>query len=300
MSAVKHLALVPDVGVGDDGRGLSALEQWELYMRGAGRSNRTITETIGVLRRLEKYAGCRLEAVGPLDIARFLGRSRLKQNSRAAYFGYIHSFYRWWGENGGANTAANLKRPKAPKGVPRPITDEQLQKLLTVRMHRRTRVMILLAAFAGLRVHEIAKVRGEDVDPMARTIRVTGKGNVTAQLPLHPLLVEAAKGMPRRGWWFPANSRRLGQPIRSRSVADIIGNAMDRAGIPGGTAHRLRHWYGTALVNRGTDLRTTQTLMRHAQLNTTAIYVQVSNPKHAEAIGRLDPFGEVGGSDEDG
>lgn len=36
---------------------------------------------------------------------------------------------------------------------------------------------------------------------------------------------------------------------------------------------------------------TTQTLMRHAQLNTTAIYVQVSNPKHAEAIDRLDPFG---------
>lgn len=77
---------------------------------------------------------------------------------------------------------------------------------------------------------------------MARTLRVTGKGNVTATLPLHPVLVEAARGMPRRGWWFPGNSRRTGLPIRSRGVADIIGNAMDRAGIPGGTAHRLRHW----------------------------------------------------------
>lgn len=38
-----------------------------------------------------------------------------------------------------------------------------------------TRVMILLAAFAGLRIHEIAKIRGEDVDPQARTLRVTGK-----------------------------------------------------------------------------------------------------------------------------
>lgn len=114
MSAAKRLALVPDVGTGNDDGDLSALEQWELYMRGAGRSNRTITETIGVLRRLESFAGTRLESVRPLDIARFLGRPKLKQNSRAAYFGYIHSFYRWWGENGGANTAAKLPRPKAP------------------------------------------------------------------------------------------------------------------------------------------------------------------------------------------
>jgi hypothetical protein len=35
--------------------------------------------------------------------------------------------------------------------VPRPITDEQLQKLLEIRMHKRARMMILLAAFAGLR-----------------------------------------------------------------------------------------------------------------------------------------------------
>src|ERR1700682_1322680 len=114
------LQLVPDVGAGDDDGGLGPIEQWELYMRGAGRSNRTITETIGVLRRLEKFSGTCVESVRPLDIARFLGRRRLKQNSRAAYFGYIHSFYRWWGENGGTNTAAKLPRPKAPKGVPRP------------------------------------------------------------------------------------------------------------------------------------------------------------------------------------
>jgi integrase/recombinase XerD len=37
--------------------------------------------------------------------------------------------------------------------------------------------------------------------------------------------------------------------------------------------------------------RAAQTLLRHANLNTTAIYVQVSDPKRVEAIDRLDPFG---------
>jgi len=119
VTAVKHLALVPDVGTGNDGRDLTLLEQWEIHMRGEGRSDRTITEMILLMHRLEAYAGCRLEAVRPLDIARFLGRKRLNQNSRAAYYGYIHSFYSWWARNGGVNTTASVKRPKGRRSMPR-------------------------------------------------------------------------------------------------------------------------------------------------------------------------------------
>jgi hypothetical protein len=39
------------------------------------------------------------------------------------------------------------------------------------------------------------------------------------------------------------------------------------------------------------DLRTAQTLLRSANLQTTAIYVQVADGKRVEAIDRLDPFG---------
>jgi site-specific recombinase XerD len=43
-------------------------------------------------------------------------------------------------------------------------------------------------------------------------------------------------------------------------------------------------WHGTKLVGSGTELSTIQTLMGHAQLNTTAIYVQVSNPRPSEGL----------------
>ena len=74
-------------------------------------------------------------------------------------------------------------------------------------------------------------------------------------------------------------------------MSQIISQAMDRAGIPAGTAHRLRHWYGSSLVGERRRLHTAQTLLRHANLNTTAIYVQVVDGKRVEAIDRLDPFG---------
>ena len=287
-----HLRLVQGAS-GDNRDGLTALELWELHMRGAGRSDRTITETVNLLHRLERSAGKDVEDVTALDVSRWLAGLEVKQNSRAAYFGFVASFYRWLGDNGGTNITARLPRPRAAKGLPRPITDQQLRDLLAVRVKQRTKVMILLAAFAGLRVHEIAKVRGEDVDASAGTITVTGKGAVTATLPLHPLLIEAAAGMPAKGWWFPGNSRRPGQPIRRRGVADIISQAMDRAGIASGTAHRLRHWYGSKLVSSGTDLRTAQSLLRHANLNTTAIYVAVADQGRIESVGRLDPFAGV-------
>ena len=43
----------------------------------------------------------------------------------------------------------------------------------------------------------------------------------------------------------------------------------------------------------GADVRTAQTLLRHANLQTTAIYVHVADGKRVEAIDGLDPFGQA-------
>lgn len=272
---------------GDGNGGLPPLDAWEIYMRGAGRSERTIRDGRLRLEHLERFSGKTVETVAPLDVSRFLGRPTLNAWSRASYFGSIASFYRWYGRHGGVDVTAQLPRPKMPQSTPQPLTDEQLCALLATNMRRKTRAMILLAALAGLRVHEIAKLRGEDVDLHERTLRVTGKGNRTETLPLHPLLVELAATMPRSGYWFMGNATRPGEPIARRSVTEVIQMVMMRAGIPGGTAHKLRHWYATKLVAGGTDLRTVQTLMRHANLNTTAIYVKVADTKRIDAIDRL-------------
>ncbi|NKS20856.1 tyrosine-type recombinase/integrase [Rhodococcus hoagii] len=255
-------------------------------MRGAGLSERWIRDSLTTLRQLEHETGRGAAEVLAVEISRFLGRAHLSANSRSTYFGQLASFYRWLADHGGTNPMDRMRRPRVPRSVPRPVSDAQLNRLLAQPMHRRTRVMILLAAFAGLRVHEIAKFRGEDIDRGERILRVQGKGGHRAELPAHPLLVDAARWMPARGWWFPANSTRPGEHVHGRSVSQIVGNAMRRAGIPG-TPHALRHWYGTTLVRSGADLRTAQTLLRHASLATTQIYTAVADSSRVEAIERL-------------
>ncbi|MDH6282593.1 tyrosine-type recombinase/integrase [Prescottella agglutinans] len=262
------------------------LDNYEVSMRGAGLSERWIRDSLSTLRKVERETGTNIAHMATVELSRFLGRPHLSANSRSTYFGQLVSFYRWLADNGGANPMERMRRPRVPRSVPRPVSDAQLNRLLAQRMHHRTRVMILLAAFAGLRVHEIAKFRGEDIDPIERVIRVQGKGGHRAELPAHPLLVDAAGSMPRSGWWFPSNSKCPGEHVLSRSVSDIIGRTMRRADVPG-TPHSLRHWYGTTLVRSGADLRTARTLLRHASLATTQIYTAVADSSRIEAIERL-------------
>lgn len=288
MSAV--LRLVEGTGAGDGQ--LPPIEAYELWMRGRGLAARTIGDTVGTLHRLQREAGYPIEAMPAIAVSRFLAADQLGARSRYTYHGHLSGFYRWLADNGrGADAMAKLPRPRMPRSTPRPITTEQLQALLGLPLLRRkTRAMILLAALAGLRAHEIAKVKGQDVDPDARTLYVIGKGGHAASIPLHPLLVELARTMPARGWWFPGNSTRPGEHVNSRAVVDAVSDACKRADIPGGTCHRLRHWYGTNLVASGADLRTAQTLLRHENLASTAIYTEVSDERRVDAIDRLDPF----------
>ncbi|MGZ5393471.1 MAG: tyrosine-type recombinase/integrase, partial [Mycobacterium sp.] len=184
--------------------------------------------------------------------------------------------------------------PRVPKRRPRPLADEHLAVLLSTGMHQRTRAMILLGAYAGMRVGEIAKIRGEDVDLITRSISVTGKGDKRRDVPMHPVLQTLAACMPPRSWWFPTwvgNARHAaGGPMLGNSVSAVVSRAMDRAGIPG-TPHALRHWFGTALRAAGVDSLVIKELMGHESLATTAIYVDVPLTQRTNAIGLLPELG---------
>lgn len=268
------------------------LQEWMLWQLAARRSERTVTERIRVIAQFSVESPTGAFSALPMDIVKWLSKhSEWSGSTAATYYSYLRAWFNWLVlmDYRGDNPMVKLAAPKYPERVPRPVSDDDLIRLLTMRMHHRTRVMIFLAALAGLRVSEVARVRGEDVDVKTPRLYVIGKGQKQAWLPLHPLLVDVALTMPRRGWWFPANNRRPGDHVHGKSVSDIIGNAMRRCGARG-TPHSLRHWTGTTLLDDGADLRTVQELLRHKQLNTTAIYTRVPDERRHDAINRLDPF----------
>ena len=260
---------------------------WTLWQRARNLSDKTIKERALIISRLPHPA-----ALTPVEIDQFLVNPTWSRATRATYHGAIRAWSLWLVRTGRRDDDPTLiaTTPRVPKGKPRPLADEHLVALLTSHTYRRTKAMILLAAYAGLRVGEIARIRGDDVDLLTKTLRVTGKGGKQRDVPLHPLLQRLAVEMPMRSWWLPSwngNERaEVGGPMLANSVSATVSNAMNRAGVPG-TPHALRHWFGTKLRELGADSLTIKELMGHESMATTAIYVGVPLSQCAQAVNML-------------
>lgn len=265
------------------------IAKWRTWQLAQSLSIRTVSERVSAVNRMASWARTDPHRVSTDQIVAWLAEGGdWAPRTRWTYHGALSAWFSWLQSQGHRddNPMLYVGRPRRPRSEPRPISDDNLRRLLTMRMHRRTRAMVLLAALQGLRVHEIAKIKGEHFDLLARTLIVNGKGGVAATLPLHRKVIEHAALMPSKGYWFPG--RDSGHQ-RRESISNTIKSAMVRAGVPG-SAHQLRHWFGTALVAADVDLRTTQTLMRHQNLTSTAIYTLVADERRADGIDRLDPF----------
>jgi len=272
------------LGSRNDDLNRALLDEWVIWQRARNVSDKTITERVLVVRRLNSAA-----TITAVDVDRFLANPVWSKATRATYHGAIRAWCLWLVRTKRREDDPTLiaTPPRAPKRRPRPLADEHLAALLSTRMHQRTRAMILLGAYAGMRVGEIAKVRGEDVDLITKSISVTGKGDKRRDVPLHPVLQTLAAGMPPRLWWFPTwagNARHAaGGPMLGNSVSAVVSRAMDRARIPG-TPHALRHWFGTALRAAGVDSLVIKELMGHESVATTAIYVDVPLTQRTNAV----------------
>lgn len=247
-------------------------------MLAVGRSPRTVAERLRVLHQ----SGLDVQHATVFDVEDWLAGLDVSPATRRAYTDALRSFYGWAHTRGlrPDNPAAALPTVRVPKGKPRPITTEQLHHLLATARRRRLRGYLLLGAYAGLRVSEIAHVRGEHINDDVLT--VAGKGGTVATLPLHPLLVRYAATMPPTGWWFPSYSHP-DEPVDGSNVSRVVADHMRRRGVPG-TAHQLRHWFASTLTGNGAGMRVVQEGLRHANLQTVQVYTHVSDTQLREAI----------------
>lgn len=265
---------------------------WEVWQTAQRLSRKTIDERVRVIRLFHAETDEQPMQVGAPAIVRWLADhdDDWSDSTACTYTSYLAAWFKWLQVTDRRldNPMIKVGTPRAPDREPRPTSDADVIRLLQTRMWTSTRRMILLALLAGLRVHEIAKIRGEDIDLGARLLWVKGKGKRLKSVPLHPLLIEMASEMPSAGWWFPMRGYEA-EHMLSKSVSDVIGRTMDRAGIHG-TPHCLRHWYASTLLDNGVDIRVVQELMRHKSIATTQIYTKVPDDRRRDAIATLDPW----------
>lgn len=186
-----------------------------------------------------------------------------------------------------------LRAVKVPPTLPKPAPADVLDTALA-KASDRDRLMLLLAAHAGLRRAEIAAVAWADL--VDGWLTVVGKGGRERRIPIGGRLLaewhderrrrlRGAAGTgwryvpdPASAWVFP--SATTGQHLTPDCVGDVLARMLGREW----TAHTLRHRFATTAHQGTKDLRAVQTLLGHSSLVTTQRYVAVAEDELRAAV----------------
>lgn len=211
----------------------------------------------------------------------------LTPRTRFAELSRTHGFYRWAADEGLREDipSARLPRPKVPRALPRPISEERLQVALN-GAPADVRTWLILAAWAGLRCCEIAALTRDQVldtaDPPV--LIVTGKGAKDRIIPLHPRVRLALYewGLSSRGYVFRRRDGHPGPPTADR-VSWLCNRWLHESGVPD-TMHSLRHRAVTGVYRACRDIRVAQEFAGHSSPDTTAGYAAHAPDRLAAAV----------------
>lgn len=203
----------------------------------------------------------------------------------------LRSFFKFLLRDGvvSVNVARLLRTPKAPKKLPRVMSQDRVKDLIDgvgdKKLGRpypeRDRAIFELLYGCGMRVSELAGLNLDDIDFSDRWLLVRGKGRKERQVPYGEKAREALER------WLAVRAaatgeravlvNRAGKRLSDRSIRSIVHlYATLLAGDSSIHPHSFRHAYATHLLADGADLRAIQELLGHASLSTTQKYTQVS------------------------
>jgi integrase/recombinase XerD len=201
----------------------------------------------------------------PLHVEQFLARWPSPQ-SRYSVRSDLHQFYAYAVRHEllGDDPTVGVPAPKLPRRCASPIDPADVARLIAASTGL-DRLVLMLAACAGLRVSEIAAVDGTDVDLGHRVLTVrAGKGGSFSTV---PIIDELAAEFER----WPSSGRLV--PMSGASVGDRLRRLLRRHGVAG-RPHDLRHTFAAVMADRlNGNLYAVATLMRHAEVATTQRYV---------------------------
>jgi len=177
-----------------------------------------------------------------------------------------------------ANPAQYVRRPKVQPAEGHGMDRAELGTFLFTaeRFDHGHAALAVLLGLNGLRVSEACATNIEDLGMQRghRTLRIVGKGNTPATIPLVPRAartIDLAIGERHEG---PILRRRDGQRLDRRTAHRWVRAIGKRAGLGLVHPHMLRAGFIMAALDAGVALRDVQIALRHADPRTTTIYDQ--------------------------
>jgi len=204
-------------------------------------------------------------------------RKTCNGTSVSTYYHHVRAWFNWMARRGivPVSPCAVLKNPTIPKTVIRPITGDDLVKILSCCTGYfrgiRDKAIVLLIYDSGLRRSEVSGIKLDDVDLGRGAIKVMGKGakeryvaiGDEAKKAIMSYLLMRTDGLP---WLFITQLKGSPDRLSPDGIYQVVKRLVQRAGITGVKMgpHTLRHSFATASIRNGAPLPHLQALLGHS------------------------------------
>lgn len=246
--------------------------------RNAGYAPTTINRRLAAISGLFAYRSMRNTEL-PNPVPRGREARRAARGERSGLLGHLAK----------AGLRSRL-RVREPRRLPRGLEPSEAQALLSSFRTLRDRALAGLMLLSGLRSAEVLGLQVKDVDVPRGWLRVIGKGDKERRVPMDPdvaglvqayLLGERPESVAPE-LFLVAKGPNRGRPLTPAGLRTIFRYHRERAGVPAGHPHALRHTFGTALAEAGVDLAVLQALMGHEHVDSSVAYIHLA-PTHIRA-----------------
>jgi site-specific recombinase XerD len=169
--------------------------------------------------------------------------------------------------------------PIAKQKIPRYFPPTRFEELLATVKGKDDSMALKTLFQLGARISELRGIVPENISSTGVT--VTGKGNKEALIPITPeFYTELAQyAENKKGHIFPRPYAYYNKLIKKAGAA---------IGVKKISLHMLRHCRAVDLLNKKLPLAFVQQFLRHSNINTTAVYLQITGGELGDQLNKVD------------
>lgn len=173
-----------------------------------------------------------------------------------------------------------LPSSKTPSRLPAILPKDKFILIFNEEKLLKRKCWLILAFCSGLRVDEVAKVKIEDINSKEHKLKICGKGNkerytILPDITIKLLRLYCLERNIKTGYLFPGTKNK--NVMNSKTIINYFSIIKDNFNLDENiTFHSLRHSFATYYLSNGGSLLTLQSMLGHANLNTTTIYLHLS------------------------
>jgi tyrosine recombinase XerC len=250
------------------------------------------------------------EKISKEEVRSFLSdliRHGMSKRSVARKLASLRTFFGYLARTGRirSNPTVTLVSPKTDKVLPHFLREEEVLNSIERVDQRsaagvRDRAILELFYGTGMRLSELVRLNLEDIDLIAGTVRVFGKGSKERILPVGRTAGHAIQRyIQRRNELQPKGGDRAiflnnrGGRISARGVQYIVYHWLSSVSEQEKLSpHLLRHTFATHLLDHGADLEAVKELLGHTSLSTTQIYTHLTMERLRKVYKQAHPRAE--------